>query len=391
METQQRLIAALLKAAVTGQAQTLPKGCSLAEAMPVIKRQGLATLCYEGAALCGISTAEPEMQELFQLYYAILLHSERQMQQVNAVFEAFETNGIDYLPFKGCVMKSLYPRQELRVMGDADILIRFAQYPKIREIMTDLGFEMKVESDCEQIWQRPELYLELHKCLVQPGHRDYYSYFGEGWQRAVHKSGFRYDFTPEDTYVYLFMHYAKHYRSGGIGCRHVLDLWLFRRANTNMNIDYVNCELEKLHLLQFHENTLLLLSHWFEAGQGSDLVEFMTRRIFSGGAYGNSRDYHIFVELSRAKDADNAKNSRLGYYRRLFFPGLPKMRKKYPILAKHPYLLPAAWAVRGGAVVLGHREKLTKANAVARTVSDENLNAHQDALRYVGLDFHGDL
>ena len=67
------------------------------------------------------------------------------------------------------------------------------------------------------------------------------------------------------------------------------------------------------------------------------------------------------------------------------------MRKKYPILAKHPYLLPAAWAVRGGAVVLGHREKLTQATAIARTVSDENLNAHQDALRYVGLDFRADL
>ena len=274
-------------------------------------------------------------------------------------------------------------------MGDADILIRFAQYPQIRTIMEELGFSMECESDCEQIWKKTELYLELHKCLVQPSHRDYYAYFGDGWGRAVHKKGFRYDFTPEDTYVYLFMHYAKHYRSGGIGCRHVLDIWMFRQANPSLNTDYINRELEVLHLKEFHQNTLLLLEHWFGTGEESPVVEFMTRRIFSGGAYGNARDYHIFVELSRAKDSDHAQNSRLGYYRRLFFPSLTQMQKKYSILKKYPCFLPVGWAIRGGAVLFGNREKLTKANEVAKVVTDEALNAHQDALRYVGLDFHG--
>lgn len=390
METTQRLIAALLKSAVTGQAQPLPEGYSLEEAMPLIRKQGLATLAYEGAALCGISRKTPEMQELFKLYYAVLVHSERQMQQVNAIFRSFEEKGIDYLPFKGCVMKTLYPKPELRPMGDADILIRFEQYPVIRKIMEDLGFAMECESDCEQIWKKPELYLELHKCLVQPSHRDYYAYFGDGWGRAVHQAGYRYDFAPEDTYVYLFMHYAKHYRSGGIGCRHVLDIWMYRRANPAMDKDYVNRELDKLHLQEFHANTLALLEHWFGNGEGSDVVDFMTQRIFSGGTFGNSRDYHVFVALSRAKDSDHAKHSRLAYYRRLFFPELKQMRLKYPVLEKHPYLLPLGWVVRGGAVVFGHREKLAHARNVANLVSDEALNAHQDALRFVGLDFHGE-
>lgn len=390
MDTTQRLTAALLKAAVTGQAQPLPEGYALEDALPVIKKQGLATLAYEGAALCGISRQEPVMQELFRLYYAILLVSERQMGQVEAVCRAFEENGIDYLPFKGCVMKTLYPKPELRVMGDADILIRFEQYPKIRPLMEGLGFAMETESDCEQIWTCPALYLELHKCLVQPSHRDYYAYFGDGWGRAVHKAGFRYDFRPEDMYVYLFMHYAKHYRSGGIGCRHVLDIWMHRRANPHLDEDYVNRELEKLHLRDFHANTLRLLDHWFGEGETDAVVDFMTRRIFSGGAYGNSRDYHVFVELSRAKDSDNVKHARLGYTLRLLFPGLPQMRKKYPILEKYPILLPFGWMVRGGAVLLGHREKLTAAANVGKLVTDEALNAHQEALRFVGLDFHGE-
>lgn len=389
MNTTQRLIAVLMKAAVSGQKQILPEGYSLEEALPIIKKQGLATLAYEGAVKCGISAQHPVMAQLFKLYCLALLHSERQMQQVERICLAFEENGVDYLLFKGCEMKKLYPRPELRVMGDADILIRFDQYPQIRTIMEQLGFSMECESDCEQIWKKPELYLELHKCLVQPSHRDYYAYFGDGWGRAVHKDGYRYDFTPEDTYVYLFMHYAKHYRSGGIGCRHVLDLWMYRRANPNLDMDYVHNELETLRLKTFHQNTLLLLEHWFGTGEESPVVEFMTRRIFSGGAYGNAQDYHIFVELSRAKDSDHANNSRLGYYRRLFFPNLAQMQKKYPVLEKYPCLLPVGWAVRGGAVIFGNREKLTKANKVAKVVTDEALNAHQDALRYVGLEFHG--
>lgn len=387
MDITQRLVAALLKAAVTGQPQVLPEGYALEEAMAVIQKQGLATLALEGGAVCGISRQEPQMQVLFQHYYSILLKSERQMQKVEAIFRAFEEHGIDYLPFKGCVMKALYPKPELRVMGDADILIRYEQYPAIRPIMEQLGFEMVEESDCEQIWKCPALYLELHKCLVQPSHRDYYAYYGDGWGRAVKETGFRYGFTPEDTYVYLFMHYAKHYRSGGIGCRHVLDIWMYRRANPGMDEAYISRELEKLKLDVFHEHTLRLLDCWFGAGDCDDVVEFMTRRIFSGGAYGNARDYHIFAELSKTKGGTDVKNSRLRYAANLLFPPLSHMRKKYPVLEKYPVLLPGAWVVRGGAVVLGKREKLTHAAQIAREVSDETLNAHQDALRFVGLEY----
>ena len=45
------------------------------------------------------------------------------------------------MPLKGCNMKALYPSPELRVMGDADILIRVEQYDRIRPIIQSLGFE----------------------------------------------------------------------------------------------------------------------------------------------------------------------------------------------------------------------------------------------------------
>lgn len=386
--TQQGIIA-LLQSAVTGEKHALPEGFSLEEAYELIKKQGLMTLAYDGAVLCGFSRNHPVMEELFRSYCSVFLRCERQTAKVNALLGAFEEAGIDHLPFKGCVMKQLYPKPELRVMGDADILIRLEQYENIKPILISFGFVLETESECELIWSHPDLYLELHQCMVQPSQHDFYPYFGDGWGRAVRIAGHRYGLTPEDMYIYLFMHFTKHYRSGGIGCRHVVDLWIYRRANPTMDWDYVDAELEKLQLRQFHENFDRLLDTWFGSGQPDPVTEFISARIFSGGSWGNAKDYHVFLELTKLKKPDLVKNSRLQYIIRLVFPPLRQMQKKYPILNRFPFLLPAAWIVRGLAVLLYHREKLDTAVKTGSMISDDALNAHQEALRMVGLEWHG--
>ena len=67
---------------------------------------------------------------------------------------------------KGCNLKRLYPQPELRLMADADILIRMEQYDQIKSVMQSLGFACERESDHEFIWRTKGLYLELHKRLL---------------------------------------------------------------------------------------------------------------------------------------------------------------------------------------------------------------------------------
>lgn len=379
----------LLKSAVIGEGYRLPEGFSMEDACEIIQKQGLAALAYEGAIRCGISRKSPAMDALFRDYYKVLLQSERQMAKVDQLYQAFETAEIDYLPFKGCVMKALYPKPELRAMGDADILIRMEQYEKIKPILNSLGFEMKLESDCELVWTSPELYLELHICLVQPSQVDFYDYFGDGWGRAVRMEGCRYGFSPEDMYVHLFMHFAKHYRSGGIGCRHVVDLWVFRRKNPAMDQNYVSRELEKLHLRLFHDHCIRLLDAWFGEGQWDSVTEFISRRIFSGGSWGNQKDYQVFQELSKSKRPDSIRHSRIHYTIHLMFPPLSLMQKKYSLLKRMPFLLPAAWIVRGVTILLREREKVDSAVKKGRMIDDDALHTHQEALRMVGLAWQG--
>ena len=386
METIQQGITTLLKNAVTGENRPLPEDFSLSNALEIIKKQGLTTLAFEGAALCGVPRTDPVMNELFMGYYSMLLRSERQMAKVNALLQEFEKAEIDYLPFKGCVMKALYPKPELRIMGDADILIRMSQYEQIKPILENMGFTMKAESDCELIWNSPELHLELHRVMVQPTHADYYEYFGDGWNRAVHREGCRYGFSDEDMYIYLFMHFTKHYRTGGIGCRHVVDLWVYRRAHPDMNKDYVNQELEKLNLHLFHENFLRMLDVWFGEEQPDEITEFIGKRIFSGGSWGNADDYKIALELARQNHTERVQHSRLRYAVGLLFPPLKQLKKKYPVLERLPVLLPVMWLVRGIQVLLFKRQKLGAAVQTGKLITDDAMTAHQEALRKVGLE-----
>ncbi len=385
MDAMQTWTVLLLKAAVTGQGQVLPEGISLEALLPLAKQQGLATLIYEGAILSGIPASQPAMEQLFRQYYTILLQSERQMAQVRRLLDRFQQEGIDHLPLKGCILKELYPRQELRPMGDADILIRWEQYPRIRGLMEDLGFALVMESNCEQTWKHPDLLVELHRRLVQPSNRDLTGYFGDGWQRACREEGHRWGYSAEDAFLYLFTHFAKHYRGGGIGCRHVLDLWVFLEKHPQMDQDYVLRELETLGLAIFYRHILSLLDGWFGAGELGEVEAFISQRIFTGGSFGSYQDRRIFAELSMQDSPSQDRRTRLHYLRRTFFPSLWAMKEKYPLLRRLPILLPLCWVWRWGEVLVLRRRYIGRAIRTTFLLSDERMAAHRKNLEYVGL------
>ena len=157
MDHQQKGLLTLIRSAITSQPLPLPEGFDLEGTHNQIKYHEIVPLTYEGALLCGISKKTPAMNLLFQDYCRFFMRSEAQMQAIGRIYAAFDANKIDYLPVKGCNMKPLYPKPELRVMGDADILIRMEQYSQIVPIMESLGFEATQESDHEYIWRSKEL------------------------------------------------------------------------------------------------------------------------------------------------------------------------------------------------------------------------------------------
>lgn len=388
MNDLQRGILLLLRSAVTGENLPLPAGFSLEEALPLIKKHHLAAPAYQGGSNCGLEEMSPVMLQLMQGYCRQMMRSEDQMAEVEALCAAFEEAGIDYMPLKGINMKPRYPKPELRLMGDADILIRTGQYERIQSLMEGLGYAPEVESDHEYVWRKPELMLELHKRLMPSYNADYHAYFGDGWRLAKKTGSCRHVMTPEDEFIYLFTHFAKHYRDGGIGCRHVLDLWVYLRSFPGMDEDYIRRELERLWLPEFYENIRRLLKVWFEGGAEDEITAMMTDFVFDSGSWGKWESHVLAAEARRRAEAGSAWGGRIRSVGKALFPSAMDIAGRYPVLKKAPWLLPVIWPVRWVSAALFRRENIAMQQRRYRSATAEKVDGYQRAMRAVGLDFH---
>lgn len=381
---QQWAVIQLLRSALSGKAEELGEDFSLLTAMRLTNKHQVYPLLYVGALNCGVSQESMQMQGLFVHVCRVMALSEQQLFETNRLFAAFEEAKLDYMPLKGTLLKAYYPESHLRTMSDVDILIRTEQYSRIKPIMKELGFEEGVESDHEYHWKSGAVHIELHKRLIPSYNKDLYAYFGEGWEHAipVEGSNFRYTFSKEAQYIYLFAHFAKHFRDGGIGIRHMTDLWVYYQAE-RPNVSLIQRELEKMGLAVFHRNVFTTCANWFGTAESSEMTDYITKFVFSSGAYGNEK-----AQLEAQAGNSGPKSGKRAKFRwqlrRLFLP-YSQMCQKYPFLKYLPFLLPIMWVVRWFSALLFRGKSLKKELALDEKVSAEGIEEYWDGLHYVGL------
>jgi len=390
MTNTQRGILILIKAALTGKAPgELPPDFDIAEAYKEIRRHQIVPMAYTGAVLCGVPKDHPAMQQMFHIYLQQMMYSERQMAAVNKIFKAFDDHGIDYLPLKGSTLKSLYPKPEYRLMGDADILIKTDQYPQIETAMESINFTFKGESDHELIWESPQLYVELHKRLIPSYNKDYYAYYGDGWQLTKPADNSHHTFkSHEDEFIFIFTHFAKHYREGGVGIRQILDIYIYRLHHQDMDEQYIIEVLTKLQLQDFYTNTLATLDVWFENSPCNARADLITEYIFASGSWGNMQS-HLMANMIKAQQTSGtAKSSKIKDFLHRAFPSRETMTYMYPRLKNDPYLLPVYYGVRIITTVFCRRELFNKKMEAYKASTDESIQTFQESLDYVGLRFN---
>lgn len=386
MDAIQKDVITLIHSAVTGEARPLSADFDLEKVTPYIKKHHILPLVYEGARICGVES--PAMMRLFTGYCKAMQISEGQMRELDKILQAFEKADIDYMPLKGCRMKHLYPKQELRMMGDADVLIRLEQYDRIAPIMEQLGFDAIDETDHELIWNNHSLQVELHKRMVPSHNKDYFAYYGDGWQLAKVHDGHYFRMTPEDEWIYQLTHFAKHFRDGGIGCRHVLDLWMYYKENPGMNEKYIEGELRSLDLLEFYWNVCRLTRFWFEDGPEDDVVLLMSDYIMASGSWGHLEERVRSITIREKKHSAVAFNVKLVYIWQLLFPPASMLRRKYTILQKAPWMLPVVWLIRPFYKVLFERKSLDKRKKEMNVLDKNSVNQHHEMLKAMGIDYH---
>ena len=388
----QRDVISLIKSALTNEKVTISDDLDWQKVLRLSESHRIGIVLYYGIVNSQIDLSK-DVSEAFQRdTIRSFFISKNQVSAISQLLSEFENNGIDYMPVKGSVLKMVYPKPELRPMGDADILIKEEQYGKIKPVLEKLGYEFGAESLCEIIWKKKgKLYLELHKTLVPENVEDYYVHFGTGWENAVKSKGYnhKYELSPEDHYLFVFTHFARHYRAAGIGIKHFVDIWMYNKIYDNMDYEYINAKLEEIGLKEFHKNVLETLEVWFENKENTEMSDFITSIIFSSGAFGLQSKAILSEAVKRKGANDNINSAKQSKLLWLVFLPYKLMCLKYPILKKAPILLPVFWVIRAINAVFLKTNKVKKYWKNVQSLDNAEVNEYKQALNFVGLDYNG--
>lgn len=386
MEKIYRNLLSIIKTSLTGEVVSIDDDIDYKQLFSLSAIHHIVPLVFDG--LYKIKGSFDGI-ELYRNYtYQLIGHDQNQLYCLKKIEKVFSENNIDYMLLKGSSIKKYYPSSEFRLMGDIDILIKEAQYKKIKPLLNELGFVEKIESDHEIIWtNNSKVVLELHKRLIPSYNDDYYSYYINPWEKAVYQSNHSFSMSKEDEYIYIFTHLTKHYRDGGIGLRHLIDIWYFALKHSLLNKIYINKELDKLGLLEFHNNIIDTLNVWFNGKESTELTDYITQRIIESGAFG-LKEWHQRANAARVTaKTDSASSAKTKTLLRLIFLPREEMEKKFPILKKLPFLLPVMWVFRWINAIFNKRKTIASETNKLSYIDDQIVDDYNKELMKVGLKF----
>ncbi len=373
----------LLRLAVKGEKAVTDEPFDIPALTVEAERHGVQGMLYFGLVAAGVDKQDPQMRTLFRWVGHDIFITENQFDEVKAVLSAFEREGIAYMPLKGMVLRDIYPSPDMRAMGDMDILVKTAQFPQIDAVMRALGFTFDKESAHEYIWKNNFLTLELHKGLFASYETDLYALFGDGWQLAkpIEQSS-RFVLSPEDQFIYVFLHFLKHYRNSGIGLRHLTDIVVLLHKGDITDFAYIEQCFKKLGVLKFYRHVLDAVSAWLEGTPATPQAASILQTVYTNGKYGTAQSSDT-ADLER--NARSVKFARFWYVWELLFPSVENMQLQYPLLKKMPFLLAFMWIVRWVDILLHRREAIETRAKQLQTVSLEDIENKREALRFVDL------
>lgn len=329
----------------------LPEAVDLQKLLRLAKRHDVFLLAVQVLLDSG-TISEADLGAWSDYRAKNLVKSFNQMDNLELLRSAFSAEKIDYLLLKGAHIRPLYPHPELREMADLDILVRPESMAAAAALLTANGFILQEKGPIhDSYFKPPYTSVELHRGLMSSDH-EVSRYFTDPWKRAVATgNGTEYRFSPEDEYIFLIGHAAKHYYYYGTGIRSVFDLFLVRSAYSSLSAhrDYLRRELKKAGIAEFARNISELASVWFgDSGQPlSDGASEMRDLILSGATYGVAGSHTKLAVKQMMERGHSERHAKLRYFLRILFPDSYSMSVLYPVLKKAPFLLPFCWVARG--------------------------------------------
>jgi len=380
-------LAELVCAQLDGRKPTeLPQEIALEEILDIAHRNHMDYL-FLGALLKTEGIPEEYMGAMRSRVMRSLMRTVTQVTELKEMERSFEEAGIKNQPMKGARMKFFYPAPEMREMSDIDVLIDGACMQKATEILVEKGYTLFRSVKHHDIYQKaPFMVVEAHKVMYDKTvDEEQYKYFSN-FSRAVLRDGMKYtyDFNPEDFYVYMMAHMAKHFYTMGCGIRNLVDVYVYReKFGAVLNEEYVKAELKKCGILEFTKHMEKLAAIWLKGEKSSPFYEDLFQYMMDSGIYGKDENgiWNKFSE-EKMKNKDATPSQLKRWY---YFPPLSYMAEYYPWLETCPFLLPVAWGIRAFRGIF--MKKGEKKRKMVHEIEADKVKTYQTIYQNMGLHF----
>lgn len=360
----------------------LPEGVTADELYEIGFKQKMVSMILCALNMIRPKPASDNWGKYLALFSAGCINSEVQMDEYQKLVDYLCKNGVKIIPLKGCVINGLYPSVGLRTMSDVDLLYSGVTTKDLAKLMKAVGY--KAESlgmgSHDVFSKEGNISIELHRKLVFD-YSPYRPVLENMFDKAVADENIPnlYHMKPEDLYIHVIVHAAKHFSKSGLGIRPLVDIYLLIRAYAEQwDNAYIARQLASVKLDVF-EGKLRQNAIAFFGNQATEIDDEEFRFFFRAGLYGIHHDVAWEYKTK-------GKSGRLGFFlHRTFYP-YSKMCEMFPILMKYPVLLPFAWLYRIIDVLLHRRQNVVAvANASCGSKETEYAEYALQMMKEFGL------
>ena len=368
-----------------------PQECNAEKLQEIIYKQQLSSMVWPVISRQKDDRWKQLAQRMDKGYQQLVLKSLTQKFEIDALKEAMEQEGMDCLPLKGPIMQNYYPDPTYRSMGDFDVLLKDFDRDRVKAFMLAQGYDFgdANEDYHDSYFKKPRMCVEVHSALKGKSLVEKVSaaekWMAGLWERCkpINNKKHIYQMKLEDFYIHLLLHMYENFNNKGTGLRSLVDLYVFLQAEKeNMDWSYLNGQLKELKLQDFSDSMERIGNACFskeqtELDNDSALVlEFFV----DGGIYGSRKNQET-LRVARDNSSSYAKKSLSAKMKVVFQPA-KVLKRRYPVLKKCPWLLPAIWVVRVFRIAFLERDKIKMVNEAG---SKEEYNKMKDIFKAAGI------
>ena len=313
-----------------------------------------------------------------------------------------EKAGISATLLKGISIARFYAKPMYRISSDTDVLISPKDEKKAIKFLEDYGFRVqkrwKHENHAECNHPRIGL-LELHTLLYEEmveeiwfNNTDGNEFVREPRKLVKSPDGEFYSLGDTDCLIFTTLHMIKHFITGVITLRMMMDIALFFKKNAE-SIDTARYweTLEKLKYRKLVENILWAMISYcgFKAEDFPGICENCPEEVdeilsdLEAGGLHASREIKeredSWIEYNRKKILQNSTPTQYKIYMikwrlGLLFPPRAVLEEKYPYTKKLPVLIPIAWLhrlfTRGLKRISGSEKMLSEKGKISKEATE---------------------